>query len=205
MVIRFIFTTSIIDSTREELYYNAISESMSILSQLPFEFYIVENNGERKTRLNDISGAKLLYTNTNSIKCSMEKGAKGMKEFQDMIFVADKYEFNDEDIVIKLTGRYTLEAPPTFLESVIALEDKYDAFIKWYNICSREYVYHDCILGLYAVRYKYLKEFNFINMTRHVSMEHVFAMHIRDNVPAERIKEIQHLGLYFQGCKDDLI
>jgi hypothetical protein len=187
------------------MYYNAISESISILSQLPFEFYIVENNGERKTRLNDISGARLLYTNTNSIKCSTEKGAKGMKEFQDMIFVADKYEFNDEDIVIKLTGRYTLEAPPTFLESVIALEDKYDAFIKWYNICSREYVYHDCILGLYAVRYKYLKEFNFINMTRHVSMEHVFAMHIRDNVPAERIKEIQHLGLYFQGCKDDLI
>jgi hypothetical protein len=205
MVFRFIFTTSIIDSAREQVYYNAISESISILSHLPFEFYIVENNGQRQTMLDDISGAKVLYTNTNNITLSTTRGGKGMKEFQDIIHVADKYQFNDEDIVVKLTGRYTLQAPATFLESVIALEDKYDAFIKWYNICSREYVYHDCILGLYALRYKYLKEFNFINMTRHVSMEHVFAMHIRDTVPEERITEIQHLGLYFQGCSDDPI
>lgn len=202
MKFRFIFTTSIIDPSREMVYFYSIKESMKILSHLPFEFYIVENNGERKTILDDISGAKVLYTHTNSIRAFT---AKGMKEFHDIMFIAEKYDFDDDDIVIKLTGRYTLENPATFLESLAGLENKYDAFIKWYNICSREYLYDDCILGLFVLRYKYLKDFNYIEMSSHPSMEHIFASYIRDNIPNERILEIKHLGVYFQGNRDILI
>jgi hypothetical protein len=172
------------------VYFYSIKESMKILSHLPFEFYIVENNGERKTILDDISGAKVLYTHTNSIRAFT---AKGMKEFHDIMFIAEKYDFDDDDIVIKLTGRYTLENPATFLESLAGLENKYDAFIKWYNICSREYLYDVCILGLFVLRYKYLKDFNYIEMSSHPSMEHIFASYIRTNDSSKDIDRFREL------------
>ena len=55
MKIHFIFTTSIIEPEREEIYVKAIRDSLSKISHLPFEFYIVENNGQRKTLLDTIS------------------------------------------------------------------------------------------------------------------------------------------------------
>jgi hypothetical protein len=63
----------------------------------------------------------------------------------------------------------------------------------------------DCILGLFALRYKYLKEFNYMQMESHPSMEHVFARFVRENVAIDRILETKYLGMYFQGNPDILI
>jgi hypothetical protein len=174
-----------------------------MLQHLPLKFYIVENNGKRPTALDTIENARVIYTNTNSVKVSYHN-KKGLKEFSDILFLSDMCDFHDDDIIIKLTGLYTLEDPPRFIEEVIALESSYDAFIKWYNICTRQYVEYDCILGLYALRYGYLKEFDCRGMLNHPSMEHIFAMQVRGAVPAERIYNSMHLGMYYRGDMSQL-
>ena len=199
MKFRFIFTSSIISAEREPLYVERITKTIEQLQHLPFEFYIVENNGERETLLNSIENATLFYTDTNKIEAFSEK--KGMKEFSDIMYLCEKYEFDEDDIVVKLTGLYTLQTAE-FLEIVCSLESSYDAYIKWYNICVKRYLYDDCILGLFALRYKYLKEFNHMKMLLHPSMEHVFARYIREEVSPDRIKDITHLGMCYRGNAD---
>jgi len=183
------------------------------MQHLPFEFYIVENNGPRNTLLDSIEQARVFYTHTNT-NPALEK--KGMKEFNDIMLLADKYEFEDEDIIIKMTGRYTLESIH-FLECIINEKDDYDAFIKWMNVCTHETDYikwinvsareteeYDCILGLFALRYKYLEEFNYIEMLNHPSMEYIFAKHVRETVSRHRLRDIDHLGMYFGGDKSQI-
>jgi hypothetical protein len=149
MQFRFIFTTSIIAPEREQQYVERISRTIRMLQHLPFKFYIVENNGKRPTALDTIENATVLYTNTNTIKSITNKG---IKEFSDILFVGDTFDFDDDDIVIKLTGLYTIEEPSIFLEYIHIFEPNHDAFIKWFNICRQEYLYDDCILGLFALR-----------------------------------------------------
>lgn len=197
MKFRFIITSSINTHERETAYVSQIKNSISVIKDLPFEVYLVENNGVRKTVFDELEGVTLLYTGTNTIK-SFER--KGMKEFHDLLLLADTYEFDDEDIIIKLTGLYTL-SDATFLKSVVELESRYDAFIKWYDVIHGKYVYDDCCLGLYAIRYKYLNKFNYIEMLQHPSMEHVFAKYVREEVPANRILEAKHLGLLRENNK----
>jgi len=197
MKFRFIITSSINTPEREITYVSQIKNSISVMKDLPFEVYLVENNGMRETVFDELEGLTLVYTGTNSIR-SFER--KGMKEFHDLFLLADTYEFDDEDIIIKLTGLYTL-SDATFLKSVVELESQYDAFIKWYDVIHEKYVYDDCCLGLYAIQYKYLNKFNYIEMLQHPSMEHVFAKYVREEVPANRIMEATHLGLLRENNK----
>ena len=196
MKFRFIFTTSIISPEREKLYVERITKTIEQLQHLPLVFYIVENNGTRETELNSIKNATLFYTDINKI--DRFSSNKGVKEFSDIMLLSDNYMFDDDDIIIKLTGLYTI-SDSSFSDLVYGLESKYDAFIKWYNICTKEYIYDDCVLGLFALRYKYLKEFNYMEMLTHPSMEHVFARYIRTTVSSDRIKDITHLGMFYRG------
>ena len=76
---------------------------------LPIEYYIVENGGKRRTLLDDISGVHLLYTDTNLIKYTgqnpdAEAGLKPMKEMLDIQKICNTFDFDDEDMIIKITG-----------------------------------------------------------------------------------------------------
>ena len=215
MTIRLIFTSCIAARyaapvEREQIYYKTITASVKAMSGLPIEFYIVENSGKRRTLLDDISGVHLLYTDTNAIKYSgsnpdAETGLKGMKEMMDVLRVCDVFDFDEEDIVIKLTGRYGLQNPPTFLENLIENEGNYDVFMKFLNICTMSYEPMDCVLGLCAIRYKYLQEFNPRYMLEQLSCERVFAAFVRHTVPQERILEVTHLGLVLPREYDSLV
>jgi hypothetical protein len=215
MTIRLIYTTCIAaryadPAEREQMYYKNILQTLTILRGMPIEIYIVENSGKRKTLLDDISGVHLLYTDTNAIKYSgsnpdAETGLKAMKEMMDILRVCDVFEFDEEDIVIKLTGRYGLQNPPTFLENLIENEGKFDVFMKFLNICTMRYDPMDCVLGLCAIRYKYLQEFNPRYMLEQPSCECVFAAFVRRTVPQERILEAKHLGLVLPRDQDSLV
>lgn len=215
MTIRLIFTTCISARyadvvEREQVYYKTITASLKTLAGLPIEFYIVENSGKRRTLLDDISGVHLLYTDTNAIQYTgsnpdAETGLKPMKEMMDILKVCEAFEFDEEDMIIKLTGRYGLENPPTFLENLIKNHEKYDAFIKFLNICTMSYDTDDCILGLCAIRYKYLQEFNPRYMLEKQSCERVFAAFVWRTIDKERIFEATHLGLVLPREYDSLV
>jgi len=85
---------------------------------------------------------------------------KGENELLDIKEVINQYNIKDEDIIIKLTGRYKL-LNLNFINFVKNNINDYDAFVKFFNVCTKKYMFNDCVLGLFAVKCKYLKEFKY--------------------------------------------
>jgi hypothetical protein len=198
MTLRLVFTTSIITPDREQLYVDCIRETMQYIKHIPLKAYVVENNGERQTALDTIDNVDVMYTNTNNIKSMVNKG---QKEMLDVLLVADRYGFDKNDIVIKLTGRYTL-ASSSFFDQVIAAPE-YDVYLKCWNVCERIWDPLDCVMGLYACRFSLLDDFDYISIFgNHYSVEKALIGYFRSCVPAERIYEVKHLDMYFQGDKE---
>lgn len=48
-----------------------------------------------------------------------------------------------------------------FIDFVKLNIDNYDAFVKFFNVCTKEYLFDDCVLGLFAIKCKYLKDFSY--------------------------------------------
>jgi len=65
-----------------------------------------------------------------------------------------------EDYVIKLTGRYKLLSDK-FLKLVLDNYNKYDVFMKFFNVSTKEFCEYDCVMGLFCIKAKYLKRFTY--------------------------------------------
>ena len=117
---------------------------------LPHEIVVVENNGPRKTFLDDVDGLFVVYTNNN--KLDQEKG---LKELDDVLAVIRKREIHSADLVVKMTGRYFFddEATAPFMTSLEGLDvHKTRALVKFGSYShpvDRRVV--DCITGLIMV------------------------------------------------------
>ena len=108
-MIYFIVTTCVYNdcNIRKTQYIDGITKLKEILTYLCFENYkiiIVENNGERSTFLNTL-GCEVYYTENNF----MPTNNKGIKELQDILDCIGKYNINDNDFIVKMTGRYFLD------------------------------------------------------------------------------------------------
>jgi len=173
---------------RKKRYIDCIGSVLGFIKNNPLvTTIIVENSGKRKTILDDF-GCDILYTNNNGI--SKEKAINEIQDIKDVIYT---YNIKDDDMIIKLTGRYKV-LDDSFLKQVINTD--YDAFVKFFNVCTLEYLENDCILGLFAVKCKYLKEFNYDFMNKfETSPEYQFARFIRKTVDPSRIMEIKQLNL----------
>ena len=180
----------------EELYVERIRDTMSRMAGFSITFYVVENNGIRPTLLDTIEGATIVYTETNK-----ETWGIGKKEFYDVKSVCERYNFSEEDIVIKMTGRYLIENP-TLVEKVLYYSDNIDVFMKFYNFSTEKFEYYDCLLALWAIRYSVIQSFS-VSLLDDIdkSPEVVFATYIRNTVPANRVMELRHLDMYFRGVK----
>lgn len=146
---------------------------------------IIENNGKRVTFLDDF-GIHVHYTDNN--KSSFKH--KGINELMDIKSVISANSLKDDDIVIKLTGRYKL-IDDLFFRTVIENAESYDAFIKFFNVSTEEFMQNDCVLGLFAIRCKYLKSFEY-DADLEVP-ETQFAEYVRNS--GCRIFEMERLGL----------
>lgn len=170
------------DSHRQFKYMDSIQQLLTLIGDDTIKIIIVENNGLRPTYLDNFN-CDILYTNNNIINFFN----KGGNELLDIKEVINQYNIQDDDMIIKLTGRYKL-LNSQFINLV--KDNNHDAFVKFYNVCTHEYMNDDCVLGLYAIKCKYLKDFsyNFIK-----SPECEFAEYIRENI--NNIMEIKDLGL----------
>lgn len=170
-------------SHRKTRYTESISQLLNFIdNDSNIKPIIVENNGVRQTFLDDFK-CDVFYTDNNKLNY----GHKGQNELLDIKAVINEYNINDDDVIIKLTGRYKL-LNPTFINLV--KNNDYDAFVKFFNVCTKEYMFDDCVLGLFAIKCKYLKHFEY-NFVR--SPECEFAVHVRKNV--NKIIEVEHLHL----------
>lgn len=172
---------------RKKRYQDCISTLLTMVEHDPtIKPIIVENNGLRNTFLDELN-CDVVYTANNSLNFPH----KGVNELLDIKEVIHRYNIQDDDVIIKLTGRYNLK-DMYFLNEVKQNSQTYDAFVKFFNVCTLEFMEFDCILGLIAVKSKFLRTFTY---ECHKSPECEFAEHIRKNICKERLMEMKHLNL----------
>jgi len=178
---------------RKQRYLDSIGAALSFTKDEPrIKPIIVENNGDRITYLDEFikqTGFEcdIVYTNNNNYVFPH----KGVNELLDIKQVIDQYNITNEDTIIKLTGRYKL-LDPSFFNRVLEHSNAYEAFVKFFNVCKKEYMQNDCVLGLVSTKCKYLKEFMYMGKQ---SAECEFATFIRQRIEKERIFEITDLQL----------
>lgn len=207
-MIYLIITTSILNKqglqqaqTRKERYLTAITETLQHLPPT-IQPILVENNGKRETYLDHFQHAgksvPVLYTNNNSIPFK----SKGANELLDMKEVIRVMGIKEEDVVIKLTGRYRMMSSYLF-EEVIRMEKDYDAFVKFFGTCSLKWERYDCILGCYVIRAKYLMLFSHLSIENYDSAEIAFARYVRFS--GAKIKEMERLEVECLFAEDNRI
>lgn len=179
---------------RNNRYIECINQLLELIkNDNDIKPIIVENNGLRKTYLDNFN-CNIHYTNNNSYQCIH----KGFNELLDIKDVIEKYNINDDDIVIKITGRYKL-LNRDFI-NLIKNNNK-DAYVKFFNVCTKEFMYNDSVLGLYAIKCKYLKNFNYNGMNKSPEVE--FAEYVREKIDKNNLIEIENLNLEYCLYNDE--
>lgn len=170
-MIYFILTTSVInkymkkgetsEEERKNRYLKSILLNISHLKKFPqIKIIIVENNGNTDTYLNvfheKYSNISILYTNYNKHNYYH----KAYAEMYDIKAVIKEFDIKDDDLIIKMTGRYHV-ITDYFIDTIFNKYEEADAFFKFYNVFTKQYNNNDCVLGAFALRAKYLKEFEY--------------------------------------------
>ena len=151
----FILTACVMDSPmREQQYFAAFTALQCYLVTNGFSDYriiVVEGNGQRETYLDEL-GCDVLYTTNNSLPTQN----KGYKELADVIAVINAYKIQEDDFVVKMTGRYVVGCDSPFMA---ALKGDFDCIIKYTSYLTP--VNHrtsDCMSGLIGMRAKYIRQ-----------------------------------------------
>jgi len=186
---------------RKERYLYAINNTLKLLPQ-EITPIIVENNGKRETYLDNfyhgVNAVKVLYTETNK----QQFKSKGTNELLDIKEVIQKCNIKDDDMIIKLTGRYRALSPK-FFKDIIANQNEYDIFVKFFGTCTLKFELYDCILGYYAMRTKYIKLINHYSIDNYKSAEIAFARYVRFS--GARLKEVETLDIECCFAEDNRI
>lgn len=188
---------------RKKRYIECIETVKLINKELnnQIKIIIVENNGIRNTFLDELE-VDVLYTENNNYNSNNYMLHKGPNEMMDIKDVINKYNINDDDIVIKLTGRYKL-LNSSFFKLILDSNNRYDVFMKFADISRGVYKKNDCAMGLYGIRCKYLKIFEF--KLKNTSPECNLATFIRENINDDKIYEVNTLNLECQFADNNRI
>lgn len=176
---------------RKSEYFIAISY---LLSQVPegIKPIIVENSCEGKSYL-DVFNCDIMYTQDNTTLIENENKLlhKGYRELIDIKKVIEKYNIQDDDTIIKFTGRYQLFTNE-FFNTVLANPDK-DAIFRQFNVMTYAKDDISIIMGMFALRCKYLKAFKYENYD--VGCEQEFREFINKYVDPDKILKVDKLWL----------
>jgi hypothetical protein len=177
------------DRRRQE-YYLGIA---NILNLVPdgIKPIIVENSQDSKSYL-DVFNCDIVYTNDNSLV--EEEGYimhKGFREMIDIQHIIKKYNIQDDDMVIKMTGRYLL-FKPDFFNIVLQNLDK-SAIFRQFNVMTYSKEDIDIVLGLFAVKCKYLSQFQY--KEHKIGCEEEYRTFINDNISIDDILKVDRLYL----------
>lgn len=194
MRIYMIITTSLIKEQyelRKQQYIAGINSVLKNIENKDITIIIVENNGQRKTFLDDFS-FNVLYTNSN-----LQNINKGNKELQDIQTAIKTYNIKDDDLIIKFTGRYLLNDNNKFINLVYENQNDYDCFVRYgsyMNPIAETKQVKDCVTGLIAMKSKYIKKIKFCNFDECIEWNWALATYEIDN---SKIKIIESLDSKF--------
>jgi hypothetical protein len=194
-MIYFLVTTCLIDNIpiRNEQYTLCISRLKQVIQNKGINNYkiiIIENNGNRNTFLNNLE-CDVFYTCNNGLPTN----SIGYKELKDVTDCIERYSINDDDFVVKITGRYILNDESEFIDTVKNIDTtKYDCIIKygWYR-CPLSYKTKDCITGLIGMRAKFIKQIEFPNENECVEWKWATVTYLIDD---DKIHIVDKLGIH---------
>ncbi len=118
-------------------------DSLQKITQFGYPSYVVESCTQGPTFLDDYA-TYVFYAKTNNPKLRN----KGVNEALSMLACFRFFHFDDDDIIIKLTGRYCFHSDK-FLK-LIEQNQSIDIFVKKFDDGQ-------IFTGCFAMRYKYLK------------------------------------------------
>lgn len=153
-MIYIILTTCLFDNTlseRNKQYLMGIDHVKKTFGTLQnCKILIVENNGNRSTFL-DHQGIEVLYTNNNSI----DTNNRGIKELKDVLDAMKHLNVQDDDFIVKFTGRYGLQIDDCpFYNELKNLTEQTDIIIRYGSgqMPASLQPTKDCITGLIGMR-----------------------------------------------------
>ncbi len=147
--VKIVFTSALIDfnyAIRQEEYIS----SMIILNNYGYQPYVIETCKTSPPSFFENYTHHVFYSNVNDYSLIN----KGVNEARAMIEGFKHYQFDDEDMIIKLTGRYFFHSRQ-FLD-VVETHPEIDASVKF---CAAYPVVNGRVFtGCFAMRCKYFKE-----------------------------------------------
>lgn len=199
-MIYIIITTSLIKidyELRKKEYikgiYNIIEKTKHIKN---IKYIIVENNGLSNSFLDEFNSiCNLLYTNNNKYDTTN----KGIKELFDIKECISKFNINDDDFIVKFTGRYYIKDNSEFIKTLEILnDDNYDCIIKHASFIKNLFNINDSVTGLIGMRCKYVKLLYIPNESQ--CIEWVWAEIANKYIPYNKKKIIDFLNLVIPSC-----
>jgi hypothetical protein len=188
-MIYFIVTTSIFNNCniRKQQYSTGIARLKQLAGE--YKIIIVENNGSRATFLDDM-GCEVYYTRNNALPTNN----KGYKELRDVLDCIEKYKIKDTDFIVKITGRYILEAGSEFIQHIKSLDTTgYDCILKYGSFGNPvDYKMKDCITGLIGMRCKFINQI--VLPTEHECVEWKWA-EATYLIEDDKIHKVNKLGI----------
>lgn len=158
-----------IQERRIQQYRDAIPIIVSFANSIGAKVIIVENNGPRETFLHTLN-CQVLYTITNQFTLE-----KGVVELLDILQCLYTFQIPDDELIVKVTGRYLLDPLGTFCQKLKQYNPettdcilRYGSFVDPSNDLPQE----DCLTGLIAMKSKYIKQINYRDVS---SIEHEWA------------------------------
>lgn len=167
--IRFVCTAAIIPRNYEERKKQYV-KSLCLLKKYGIEPYLIESCATGPTFLDQYC-SRICYTKTNNPALSNY----GINEAISLLVGLKYFNFSPDDIIIKFTGRYSLESDE-FIE-LVKKNPKADAIVRAWND-------GDAYTALFAIKLKYFFDFlendiDFNSMAqKNIPLEHCFGKYI---------------------------
>ena len=212
MTVFIIITTSLIYgdqkikrdyNTRRNEYMIGITTILERCKGKPYRLVIVENSSllnrtppflsKHRTFLEDF-GIPVYYTRNNMY---LTKNY-GTKELMDIKYVIEQFGIQDNDFIVKITGRYILNKDCHFFDIVDKLyQNPYSAIVRFgaYTNYEKERGKDNCVTGLIGLKCKYLKELYLPEESKFI--EQVWAEKIA-SLPEEEVYTLDKLGIYIR-------
>jgi hypothetical protein len=169
MVVWIILTTSLIKvnyERRRQEYIKGISSFLQVFKDPKYKIVIVENNtkinnliiGQHKTFL-DGFGVPVLYTKNNLVLNHTIN--YGIPEILDIFDCIKHFNIQDDDFIVKATGRYFLDNQSPFFEVVNNLEQfPYSAIVRFNQFDKPPSLTKtdSCTTGVIGLQCRYVKQ-----------------------------------------------
>jgi hypothetical protein len=192
-MIYFIFTTCLIENDyelRQLQYtkgYGMLKKSIQQYDLQDYKIIIVENNGKRKTFLDEFD-CDVYYTHNNSLQKE-----KGYKELQDIFDCIKTYEIRDDDFIVKITGRYIINETCEFMN--ILKNNMYDAIVRFGSYVKQAETKRidDCVTGLIGMKCLFVKQIEY--PLSHECVEWKWGK-VTNHIHSDKIYIINKLDIY---------